>query len=870
MGDSLVRSRLRFRNILNNKWEDLADHEVFVRDPDNLDWIRLVPGDFSIRNQTNSGWIDIDNEAEPDIDDPCLRMTIPGSCNGGIEDKEMGSGNGIGSGGAEWEQVAGYPAGYDMPDAGLAGFGVEPVDMWPTGFALRRTGADMVESYDNAPVAAYNGDASYSNPAPAWTSVFGRGAAITEFCYMLGQTPGYVDLTWVCWEQFGMSVDVYYLGIRRGTSCGKKTGRGRLRFYYDPAEGNGEERIMVRVRCNEAGRWALHCRAPSELLASEVNNLRPDYYKPYAITSMPDVLSPHYLGTPIFPAPCHAAVYVRPERLSIRGHFEYYHHVGELAGWMYLDFKSWNNKDFVEVYHYGRRIATTLDPESGRGFLKFYFDPTQNQCQDIVVRVVSEDFAEVQPDGSKPDATSVYYGLWCPETRGAREFRHPCGSYEVTSAGHPTTEDNFDLQNKFKDDVCGILINCSAGNQKAKFEVFDVNDNLLDTQIVEAGQTGNLEYWAPIGNTDVRYPRVHVTSGIGCSWRYFVHCPIQKPDVEVPSTIIPFTCVETPKADDLPGGNGAWRLVVDNVWADWINYPWREDCEYYIVGTNHDDIMVRNIIPYAPIAMTIWTTEEMFYDGGDNAPRVRMGRGDRGNPATGFIAWMGIRQVYERDIIITPDTEGTEFDNSWRIVANGGGGILGPVAWEHGYEYFVFSSDDHGAQEISQTHFFMPAPDKFPKWPTDDWRWCITTSNSNDFSFAKDKTLRASRAWDTNFKTMMVIRRPIFESQGDLDYLGWREDLYDPWAVGHAGRAFPWVTGREYALWNIAKDYRTDQHTICAHNHIVGLGKNGIASFGYGNTKLKYPVGNGIECWYDDWSCFYLMSRPFVVEGLDV
>lgn len=866
MGDSLVRSRMRIRNMLNNGWLDLAENEVFIRDPDNLDWVRLVPGEFSIRNQTNSGWIDIDNEAEPDIDDPCARITLPGSCNGGIEDKEMGSGTGTGSGGAEWEQVAGYPAGYDMPDAGLAGFGVEPVDMWPTGFALRRTGADMVESYDNSPVATYNGDASYANPAPAFTSVFGRGAAITEFIYMLGQSPGYVDLTWVSWAATGMSVDVYYLGIRRGTSCGKKTGRGRLRFYYDPAEGNGEERIMIRVRTEEAGKWALHCRRPSELLSSEVNNLRADYYKTYAITSMPDVLSPHYLGTPIFPAPCHAAVYVKAERLSSRGHFEYYHHVGELAGWMYLDFKSWSNKDFVEVYHYGRRIATTLDPESGRGYLRFYFDPTQNLCQDIVVRVVSEDFAE-----PNADAMSVYYALWCPETRGAREFRHPCGSYEVTSAGHPTTEDNFDLQAAFKDDVCGILIQCIAGNQKAKFEVFDVNDNLLDTQIVEAGQTGNLEYWAEIGDTVVRYPRVHVTSGIGCNWRYFVHCAIQKPDVEVPSTIVPFTCIETPSAGELPGGNGAWRLVVDNVSANRVSYPWREDCEYYIVGTHRDDIMVRNVIPYAPVALSIDTTTDMFYDGGDGADRVVMGRNTRGDQSSGYIQWNGIRQVYERDIIISPDTEGTEFDNSWRIVANGNGNIIQQgIPWEHGYEYYVFSFDDHGRPEISQSHFFMPEASKFPKWGLSDDRWCITTSNANDFSWWKDKTMRASRAWDTNFKTMLVIRRPIFESQGDMDYLGWREDMYDPQGSGPAGTSFQWSVGREYALWNKAKDSRTDQHSICAHNHIVGLGKNGIASFGYGNTKLKYPVGNGIECWYDDWSCFYVMSRPFVVEGLDV
>ena len=896
MGDSLVRSRMRIRNILNNGWDDLADSEVFVRDPDNLDWIRLVPGEFSIRNQTNSGWIDIDNEAEPDIDDPCARMTLPGSCNGGIEDKEMGSGDGMGSGGAEWEQVAGYPAGYDMPDAGLAGFGVEPVDMWPTGFALRRTGAETVESYDDAPVAAYNGDASYANPAPAWTSVFGRGAAITEFIYMLGQTPGYVDLTWVCWEQFGMSVDIYYLGIRRGTSCGKKTGRGRLRFYYDPAEGNGEERIMVRVRCNEAGRWALHCRAPSELLTTEVNNLRPDYYKPYAITSMPDVLSPHYLGTPIFPAPCHAAVYVKPERLSMRGHFEYYHHVGELAGWMYLDFKSWNNKDFVEVYHYGRRIATTLDPESGRGYLKFYFDPTQNQCQDIVVRVVSEDFAETQPDGSKPDATSVYYGLWCPETRGAREFRHPCGAYEVTSAGHPTTEDNFDLQGVHAADICGVLINCTAGNQKAKFEVFDVNDNLLDTQIVEAGQTGNLEYWAPIGDKYVRYPRVHVTSGIGCNWRYFVHCPIQKPDIEVPSVIVPFTCIETPPQPPVPPPSdydGRWKLVVDVPGgANAVGYPWKNHYEYCVVVIDQRgqwEICPRffHIVEEAfqIIGAPGKYNGDMFWDTAGRDTEVTFFRSNAGDPATGEIRCRGgiVVAVLERPFHL--HQRGTPLNsdvNEWEMYRLQRGFV---ETWEHGYEYVVFSWDWHGVTEVAQMHFLIPKSEHSPKFIPNGSGYIRDFSNATDFELNGDHTMRSQRSDDTS--TMCVLRRPLFMSYGADDKLGWQHDYLDQSTSTPQGgwRTFPWQWGREYSLANVGWRGAVSNHRLMTHQLLLRSGHwhwwedgntAGIASKSMGwvemsvnGPSLDDPATRGIHSDGDAGPMVRMTSRPFWIEGID-
>lgn len=848
-------SRLRIRNQLNNGWMDLAQSEIYVRDPDNLGWIRLVPGELLVRDQNNSGWILIDNKPEPDIDDPCLSVVVPGSCNGGLYDKALGSGSGNGSGGPRFDIVDGYPAGYDMPDSSMTGFGVEVIPQWPTNRALRRPGANMVESYDNAPTGAHNGDSTFANPAYPNSTVFGRGAAITEFFYLAGNAPGFVDVSWVCWTDKGVSVDIYYLGERVATSCGKHEGRNRIRFYYDPALGDGEERVMVRVRGPEACRWWLHMRDPREDAASETADKAYDYYKTYNVTAMPDVLSPHYLGTPIFPAPCHAMVYVLPERLTPRGHFEYHHHIGSLGGYMYLDFKSWDDKDFIEVYHYGRRIATTLDAKTDRGFLRFLFDPSLNGCEDIIVRVVSENFE------ASADPTSVYYSLWCPETAGAREQRHPCGVYEVTSAGHPWTEDNFTISG-YTSDMCGILINCMAGSQKTKFEVFDVNDNLLDSAVVEAGLQGTLEYWSPPNSPEERSVCVRATSGIGCNWRIFVNCAIQKPDVEVPHTIVPFTCIETPKQPELPGFDGLWKCVLDNLNTNQVTYNWREDCEYYVVHDDGSDLNVRNVIPYAPIAQNIGTAD-MFWDRGDDASEVVFGRSNPADAATGWIrsGWR-LRQVYERGIIIRADQEGDPFTNSWKIVTNFTGQKLAyPIPFDAGYEYVIFAYDEHGKLEIAQHRHLVP-----PNAPNTR---VISFSNSSDFHLFTDGTLRASRAWETNFLTWFVIRRPVFESLGDMDLLGWRKDYWDAGACRSGHTPFAWTYGREYAIRSWSKNCNNDDHHIAAHRNMEKLGRNGLASRGYGNTKLKKPEGNGVDCWRDNDALRIAYSRPFFVEGFD-
>ncbi len=300
----------------------------------------------------------------------------------------------------------------------------------------------------------------------------------------------------------------------------------------------------------------------TEILDEAQLDLELNYQESYDVGAYPDLITDEYIGTPVFPAPCHATVFVIPDRIVNipRTHayspdpdsktvaytnysFEYYHYCGEQAGWMYLDYKSWDDEDIVEVYHNGLRIATTLDPETSRGFLHFYYDPGTSNCFDLMVRISSQSI--------QGDATSVYYSIWCPSVAGAREQRHPCSSYYVYSAGHPYTEDNFHLGQQDEDMLILVVIN--AGNQgfSTKFELYASDDRLLDTTITDGVAT--LEYFKDKEDRTLDDLCVRVTGPIGCDWSIYCWCAIQIPEIKMPAYTIEYSCTDLPdppKPDD--------------------------------------------------------------------------------------------------------------------------------------------------------------------------------------------------------------------------------------------------------------------------------------------------------------------------------
>jgi len=541
-------ARFRIRNARNNGWLDCVDKPMYVRTKDN-DWTPLTPDKFSVMNLWSARWHAIGSEFDPTYDDPCSNLEV-GSCGGSPTSTTKGSGNGIGSGMREkYSVLEGYPIGFDLPDAGRTGFGVVASFAPPTGQSINRPGIKALETYDHVGAASRTGLGTYTNPNVPYSSVHGRGATITETVYAMPATEGFVELMFASYAQEGMSVDVYHMGVRVASTCGKVTGRSRIKFQFDPDA--DDMRIMIRVRTTPGTAWSLMVYPPLLSAPADRGGLALDSQAAYDVISYPDVIHPDYIGTPIFPAPCHAAVWPITERIQDAQAFEYYHFVGWTAGWMYLDYTSWETFDFIEVYQAGKRIATTLDAQTKRGYLHFFYDPQSTLCSDIMVRVVSKDF------GNAESLASFYYSLYCPDERGAREYRHPCQSYSVYSAGHPTTEDNFELGTQT--DIRAGLVRCVANSFDTKFEVFDQDMNLLDTEILAAGQVGTLEFW--------KYPEhvlrakiaVRVTAPIGCDWSYAVFCPIQPPKINVSDFTVPYRCVtvqggsaQPPDSDALP------------------------------------------------------------------------------------------------------------------------------------------------------------------------------------------------------------------------------------------------------------------------------------------------------------------------------
>lgn len=678
-------ARVLIRNPLNNGWLKLEDLDAYVRSPENDKWLKLYPYNFSIRNSANTGWDEVTDIFDPDIDDPCALLNQgAANCNGKPSNRLAGSGMGNGSGGPVWDEVKGYPPGYDLPDASLSGFGlVENDRIPPLGIQIKRPGISLFESYDPVGVASKTGLGLYANPNIEWASVHGRGAAVTETVYAVGFETGFLELLYACYSPTGISIDVYYRGVRLASTCGPVLGRGRLKVPFESVE--DDERIMIRVRGAEASLWSIQVKPQQVASYDDYQNLLLDYFQQYDILAQSDLLTIEYLGTPVFPAPCHATVWPMLDRLISNQYFEYYHYMGAEAGWAYLDYRSWANADFVEVYHAGKRIATTLDAQTDKGYLYFEYDPKDSEVYDLMVRVGNKDFAV-------GDATqSVYYSLYCVANRGAREFMHPCGAYEIDSAGHPTTEDVIDLTDIYIDDVCGCLIEIDAGSFSTKFEVFALeNDELLDSASIKG--RGTLEFWLPPGQRYKRKIYVRVTSAIGCDWRYFVRCPIQKPVIKVPDYNVQFLCEEPA---DINAATFDWQRVWHNaagVTGD-IDYEWEYSYEYaFLCSEVNNTVTAVGVMAVFEEIHAPWKNKLNVPVGASNAVSLWRSRSNLGGHAT-HTGSGKLHSIFRRRAKITDKTMASS--NTWeRVIGDVTHRELRHSA-EFGYEYWIITDNSH-------------------------------------------------------------------------------------------------------------------------------------------------------------------------------
>lgn len=526
-----MSTRLTVRNALDNGWLDQCNSEFYFRDGFNSNWIRFYPEQTHIRDSGNTTWLAVDCTYDPILDNPCgTAASLASVACGSIPLEEAGSGNGVGSDGAEFNILTGYPAGYDLPDAGEVGFGVEKTFGTFEGKAIKRPGLDGTkESYTYPGTNSFLGHGTYENPAMCWTHTFSNGSAIAETIYECGDLAGIFEICYASYSTYGMSVDVYYLGALIASTCGRVTGRGKLEFTLDPAIGSGEDRVMIRIRSEEKQRWMYSVIGPKKVLNLPV-------FEPGNNIHLAQIRTTEYIGTSLFPAPTHSRVYPFSERQNNGQYWtEYVHNVGLLDPStgpyvLHLNYETWDNGDWVEVYHGGERIASTLETKFEDGLMSIVFDPWrfENPVPDIVVKVM----AQQREYGA--DIESYEYMLYEANRQGYKENRWNCEQPPsgITSAGHYSTEDHYTM-NDIGDSVASVKV-VGYGDFKYVASVIDAQGN-----VVAAKQGTGTQYiqWFRLEANDNYDDLLDVSVRIDCpidaSWNYLVGCYIPLLDIQI-------------------------------------------------------------------------------------------------------------------------------------------------------------------------------------------------------------------------------------------------------------------------------------------------------------------------------------------------
>jgi hypothetical protein len=533
--------RLTVRNPLNNKWLDQCSSEYYFRDSNNNNWIRFLPEQTSVRDSGNNEWLSVDCKFDPELDDPCANLALLSSanCPSLISIEEAGSGDGQGSGGQGFDIIQGYPVGYDLPDAGLVGFGVEVLQGSFENKVISRPGIDFQkESYGSEAINTFYGKGTYSNPSYLYTHTMSNGSAITETIYEIGQSRGIFEILYASYNARGISIDVYYLGALFASTCGRVTGRGKLEFGLDAAIGAGEDRIMVRVRGEEDNRWLFNIHGPKASIGLAA-------FEPGNISHLSLIRKTEYIGTPLFPAPAHSRVYPFENRTPDGQYwYEYTHEIGLLdpaigPHILHLNYETWNTEDWVEVYHGSKRVASTFEYKSEDGLLAIVFDAYRfkTPVPDIVVKVMSQERAR------GGDILTQEYMLFDSNTPGYKENRWLCETPNngITSAGHYSTEDHFQMNADQTEGVASIKIVGLNPQMTYNASVFDKVGNLI--QALQGNGTQFLS-WFKLPS-DPNYENlneisIRIDAPLDTGWTYEVGCyisvlSIRLEDKEVPA-----------------------------------------------------------------------------------------------------------------------------------------------------------------------------------------------------------------------------------------------------------------------------------------------------------------------------------------------
>jgi len=221
---SVPKARLRIRDQHNLYWLDCCNHPTYIRNQTNTGWVPVNPGSSYIQEPTYAEvWHLISCEFDPDYDDPCDDvLEAVDDCTGNKSEEYDGSGNGIGSGGAPYDSILGYPHGYDMPDSGDRGFGVTTSG---GKMVLYRPGTGKQYTYT---YGAMNGEGTGTWERPiGYNDAYNVVGQISEVILQTDPSkpcfPIYFNNNECC-----AAIDVYCEGKRIATTCGAACGSGVL------------------------------------------------------------------------------------------------------------------------------------------------------------------------------------------------------------------------------------------------------------------------------------------------------------------------------------------------------------------------------------------------------------------------------------------------------------------------------------------------------------------------------------------------------------------------------------------------------------------------------------------------------------------
>lgn len=570
--DDILKCRLRFRDEHNVAWYDVCNTHTFVRDVYNEKWIPVYPGASYVQAPDYvRDWLLITCDFDQEFDNPCDDETLdPLPCTGQPNDERAGSGNGSGSFGAPYNKTSGYPVGYDLPDAGVAGFRLLRDKGSPSGYMIYRPVLGVPHTY-NMGIANGSGRGTWSNPLVEYDTLSTGNVKITETIIGLDNMTGVIPIYFSNSGNCCVAIDVYLDGKRIATTCGSACLSGVLHVTIPPHISN---RMLVRftkdideLDCNTDVRIGPE-KPPGEYVDIVIQpgdaelgggsvgigtggdgsgeggygNLDPD--GDGELNGIPDSDGDGIpdglpdIGTPMFPVPCSATI--RPDWTTLVNNVvTYSHYVGKWSGRGTLCFDALSGDMKIELLYEGRILATSSTGISS-GCIEYTY--MHNLSEQLVVRITTSD---ATPNGWE-------YSLYCIRAGEEGEYdddgswRSPYGcGMTFYSTGAPLHKHFYNmgyLSLPDEYDRAIQVISCNpAGNESIVFSVYDQANQLLGSyRGVEQGMIQIPRSKEEHGTLrDVLW--VYVEAPLGADWSYFVNCPVPLITIEVEGEIVPWT-----------------------------------------------------------------------------------------------------------------------------------------------------------------------------------------------------------------------------------------------------------------------------------------------------------------------------------------